>query len=200
MLAVTTRRPVRDTIKLIVRDSDMAGSSPTRNDKLPPDKRELVMIDPDLVTVVEGNSITAPNVLWVELRNVDVLDDHITCAASNAQSFAADNSGVTDTDDTLVATDVERRWACVVIGTFDPGAITRVLDGSLASTCPSLAGRRGCATTLPRCFTLSADEAPFAVDEDCSRSIVSYPLNQPASLALVRNQYWATYSSRLEGV
>ncbi len=55
------------------------------------------MVDPDVVAVAECNGIATPDVLGVELCDVDILDDDIF-SAIDAETFSTKNGLITDTD------------------------------------------------------------------------------------------------------
>jgi hypothetical protein len=49
------------------------------------------MIDPHHVTALQSDSITAPNVLWVQLGDVDVLQDDVA-STHDTKAFAFDDT------------------------------------------------------------------------------------------------------------
>lgn len=58
--------------------------------------------DPDEVRLVEGDGVATPDVLWVKLGDVNVLNDDVLCSVGNAETFAADDTLVANTDEGLV--------------------------------------------------------------------------------------------------
>ena len=58
--------------------------------------------DPDEVRLVEGDGVAAPDVLWVELGDVNVLDDDVLCSVGDAETFATDDTLVANTDEGLI--------------------------------------------------------------------------------------------------
>lgn len=52
----------------------------------------LDVVNPHLVTAIQGDRITAPNVLRVELGNVDVLNDDIAGAICDPETGALDDA------------------------------------------------------------------------------------------------------------
>lgn len=52
----------------------------------------LDMVNPHLVAAVQGDRITAPDVLRVELSNVDVLDDDTAGAICDPETGALDDA------------------------------------------------------------------------------------------------------------
>ena len=183
VLSVTSRRPVCHAIKLVVRDCDVPGSAPSGDDELASSKRELVVVDPDPVAVVQGEEISSPDILRVCVGEVDVLNNDIADAAAKAQALAADDACTADTDNTLVAANVDRRRAGVVIGTAYPGAvIAGVSNPDLAGARPALVGSCPGAAALRGCCALSANKAPFTVDENDTGSVVGDPFNKSTTL------------------
>lgn len=63
------------------------------------------MIDPNQVAIIQGDGITSPDVLGVEIRNLNVLDDDILRPADDAQATALDHAGASGADQTLVTSD-----------------------------------------------------------------------------------------------
>ena len=59
----------------------------------------LDVINPDKVSTVQGDSITAPNVLRVEVCNVNILNNDVAGTADNLQALPLDNSGATRADE-----------------------------------------------------------------------------------------------------
>lgn len=49
------------------------------------------MINPDIVGVGEDNSITSPNILWIEIGDFDILDNDVGYT-SHSQTFSVKNS------------------------------------------------------------------------------------------------------------
>lgn len=56
------------------------------------------VIDPDKVCTVQGDSITTPDVLRVEVRNVNILNDDVAGTADNLQALSFDDSGAAGAD------------------------------------------------------------------------------------------------------
>lgn len=83
------------------------------------------MVDPDQIGAGESDSVTSPDVLGVELGDVDVLDNDVCGAVRYTQTLAPDHTCGPNADDGLVAADIDAR---------DTGLIVRDRDGSGAST------------------------------------------------------------------
>lgn len=78
-------------------------------------KPDLDVIDPDHVSAVQGDSITTPNILRVEIRNVHILDDDIVGTADDFQAFPFDDSRATRSDKRLVRLDSDWSDGGVVV-------------------------------------------------------------------------------------
>lgn len=168
VLSVARRRPLRDTVELVVGDGHMAGGAPSRHNHLAADEGELVVVDPDHVGA-------APNVLRVQFGDVDVLDDDVARAAADAEALAHNDAGIAYADDALVAGDVDGVLGRVVVGAVDPGArrIAGILDPGLAFG--GSAGADGCrrvAAALADGDALAFAEVPSLVDHDNTRGVV----------------------------
>ena len=62
----------------------------------------LDVVDPDHVRAGKSNGIAAPDVLRVELGDVNVLDNHILDAVGQPDALALDDTFRTRADDRLV--------------------------------------------------------------------------------------------------
>jgi hypothetical protein len=58
-----------------------------------------------LVCAIESDGVAAPDVLWVQVGDVDVLYNDVGHAVDKAKTFAPDDTFIADTDDSLVASD-----------------------------------------------------------------------------------------------
>lgn len=72
VVAVARGRPIRTTVDKAVRDGHTLGSRSTENNMLTADTGSSNMVDPDHIAVVDSDSITAPNVLRVDIGNSNV--------------------------------------------------------------------------------------------------------------------------------
>ncbi|KAH7491524.1 uncharacterized protein KRP23_445 [Phytophthora ramorum] len=94
-------------------------------------KPNVVQRSRSLVGALHKNSVTAPDHVSVELRDVDVLQDNVVTVQSHA--LAHDDSALADTTDSLVALDVQALESSVVVrqGHFRAvGATTRVVHAT----------------------------------------------------------------------
>lgn len=55
----------------------------------------LDVINPDEVSTVQGDGITTPDVLRVQICNMDVLDDNIAGTTDNLQALSLNDTGAT---------------------------------------------------------------------------------------------------------
>lgn len=97
------------------------------------------MVDPDEVSVVDGDGVSTPDVLGVDIRDSDILDDDVLCATDDAQTLALDDAGAALADQGFVRVDGDAEHAGVVVADADLGGVglvvvaPRVLvDGQLA--------------------------------------------------------------------
>lgn len=66
------------------------------------------VINPDLVGAIERDGITTPDVLGVEISNVDVLDDDVLGTTTHSQTLALDAGLVTHAENGLVRGNINR--------------------------------------------------------------------------------------------
>ena len=94
------------------------------------------MVDPNHIRIVEGDCITAPDILRVQVRDSDVsvivlaifciikgqktvlLDDDIACAADNPKTLAFDHTTGSFTHEAFVGFDSDTQHAGVVTVTL----------------------------------------------------------------------------------
>ena len=72
-------------------------------------------VDPDEVGVVEGDAVSAPDVLWIDLVDAEIVEDHVLVMC-DAQAFAADRGVGRDADDGLVGRYRDGSEAGFVVG------------------------------------------------------------------------------------
>lgn len=80
------------------------------------DSSYLDVVDPDHVSVIQGDGITTPDVVRVEVGDVDVLDDDVLCARDNSQTLALDNTSAAAADQRLVGLDSDAQKTGIVVG------------------------------------------------------------------------------------
>jgi hypothetical protein len=94
------------------------------------------VVNPDEVAAGEGDCVTAPDVLRVQLSNVDIpntvstvqylwgllsniLDDDVLGAVCNPQTFASDDSLTANTNDRLIRSNIDGRDTSFVVRDFN---------------------------------------------------------------------------------
>lgn len=68
----------------------------------------LNVINPHKIRASKGDSVSSPNILWVQLSDVNVLNDDVLVAIGNSETLSSDNTFGTDTDNRFVGADFER--------------------------------------------------------------------------------------------
>ena len=63
------------------------------------------MIDPDIVGIRHADRVASPDILWVEVRDLDVLDDDVRLSLDPDRADG-DHRAVADAEDRLVGRDV----------------------------------------------------------------------------------------------
>ena len=76
----------------------------------------LDMVDPDQVGARDRDGITAPDVLGVDLGEVDVLDDDVLDPVGHVDALALDDTGGALADQGLVGLDLDRVPGSLVVG------------------------------------------------------------------------------------
>ena len=72
------------------------------------------VVDPDQVGVVNGDTVSTPDVLGVDVGDGNVLDDNVSGAANEAQTLTLDHTGRAFTEDGLVRVDGDTEGTGVV--------------------------------------------------------------------------------------
>lgn len=127
-------------VDVAVGDAHTAGGILAQDDVLAADLVGGDVVDPDQVGAGQGDGITTPDVLGVELRDADVLDDDVLYAVGHAETLALDDSGGARAEDGLVRGDLDGAQTSIVVGDSDSGSVGLVVgapvvlvDGLLAS-------------------------------------------------------------------
>jgi hypothetical protein len=107
------------------------------------------VINPDIARSIKSDSITAPNVLRVELANGDVLDDNVGNATSKTQALSKKHATLASTNDGLVALDLDRVESSLVVADINArsaglviGAPVILVNGDLKNIKSALCLRR----------------------------------------------------------
>ena len=85
------------------------------------------MINPDQVTASNSDGISTPDVLRVELSDVNVLNNDVLGSVGHAETLSTNNTLGSNTDDGLVGANVDGA---------DSGLV--VCDGDALDTCSSV--------------------------------------------------------------
>ncbi|CAH0057350.1 unnamed protein product [Clonostachys solani] len=139
VVGVAVGRPAGLSVNLAVGNGHTVAGAGAEHNVLTANQRGGDMIDPDQISVVDGDGITAPDQAGVEVRDVDVLDDDVLRAAHNLQALALYDTRATDTHKRLVAANRDCAHSGLVIGDADLGGVGLVVvapavlvDGLLA--------------------------------------------------------------------
>ena len=135
------------------------------------------MIDPSIGGAVEGDSITAPNVLRVQVSDLEVLKDHVVGTSGDSEAFAQDNTVSANTENGLIARHHEGVLGRFIVGHLgfrcSFGAPVVRVDGKLTrrrSPVGSTSGLRG--------FAFSASEVERLGDDDVQRTLLAKVVGQ----------------------
>lgn len=90
------------------------------------------VVDPDEVGSTEGESISTPDVLVVQVADLDVLDNYVL--ASEGKTLALDDTLGSDTKDSLVGANLDWVLRGLVVGDclLDRSSIARIQQDTLA--------------------------------------------------------------------
>jgi hypothetical protein len=124
VVAVAGSGVVGGTVDVAVGDGHALGGLGTQDDVLTANASSSNVVDPDHVAVVDGDGITTPDVLGVDVSDGDVprklfvkrysqllgskvyvLDDDVASTADDTQTLTLDDTGGTGTQDGLVGGD-----------------------------------------------------------------------------------------------
>lgn len=140
VVSVASSRVVALAVDVAVGDADTARSILAEDNVLAADLVGGNVVDPDQVGSGQGNSITTPDVLRVQLGDPNVLDDNVLHAIGHAQTLALNNTGGARAEDGLVRGDLNRSQTGVVVRNRNcwgvglvVGAPVVLVDGLLAS-------------------------------------------------------------------
>lgn len=87
VVSVTSGRVIRDTVDVVVGESDTVGSERTKNDVLTGDVVSGNVINPDHISIVDSNSVTSPDVLRVDLFDLDVSESRVSMNLARLTSY-----------------------------------------------------------------------------------------------------------------
>lgn len=139
MVAIAGSRPRGSTVDLTIRDSDTLVGVVAKNNMLSADQRGSDMINPDQISVIQRNSITAPDVLRVKIGDVNILDNNILRTPSNVKTLALDDTLTINTNKRLIRLDNNRIKSSLVVLNGRLGSVGLIIiapvvlvDGKLA--------------------------------------------------------------------
>jgi hypothetical protein len=130
------------------------------------------MVDPNEISIVEGNGVSTPDILRVDISNRDVLDDDILGTANNPQTLTLDDTGAALADQGLVGVHSDTKNTSIIIanpGLSHTGLVViapRVLvNGELAFGAGTPGGAAG-----------SSGGSFSAAEVEASKSLLAYPV------------------------
>lgn len=68
----------------------------------------LDVVDPYQVRTVQSDGVSSPDILGIQLRDVDVLDDDVAGSSLHIKSLSLDDTARADSDERLVGFDNDR--------------------------------------------------------------------------------------------
>lgn len=174
VVSVAGGGPLALAVDVAVGDAHAARGVLAQDDVLAGDLVGSDVVDPDQVGPGEGDGVTSPDVLGVQLRDADVLDDDVLHAVGHAQTLALDDSGGAGAEDGLVRGDLDGAQAGLVVGDRDGGRVGLVVgapvvlvDGLLASGASSPGSTSG----LGCCALSSGEVEGLGQNDDASLGV-----------------------------
>jgi hypothetical protein len=141
VIAVACGRPRCGTIKLVVRDSNSVACVIAKHNVLATNKRRGNMVNPNKIGVIEGNSIAAPDLLRVKVRDMNVLDNNILNTLCDIKALALDNPLASYADETLVRSYENGIQCSIVILDTDLGRVRLIVGTPVILIDGKLTGR-----------------------------------------------------------
>lgn len=139
MVRVAVGGPLAVAVELVVGDADAVAGLFAEDKMLSADERGGDVVDPDKIGVIDGEGITTPDGVRVEVGNVDVLDDDVLGAAHDTETLAFDEALATNTDEGLVGSNGDTENTSLVVLDGGGGGVGLVVlapvvlvDGGLA--------------------------------------------------------------------
>lgn len=174
VVSVASGGPLALAVDVAVSDRDTAGRILAQDDVLTGDLVGGDVVDPDQVSAGQGDGITTPDVLGVQLGDTDVLDDDVLHAVGHAQTLALDDSRGARAEDGLVRGDLDGVQTGLVVSDRDGGSVGLVVgapvvlvDGLLASGACSPGSTSG----LGSGALGSGEVEGLGQDDDASRGV-----------------------------
>ena len=85
------------------------------------------MINPDVVSLVESDAIATPDVLLIDIRDLDVLEDNVLSTVNDAETFALDYALGTLSNEGLVRCNVDTKSTSLVVRNRADGRSVRLV-------------------------------------------------------------------------
>lgn len=167
LVTVACSRPLALTVDVVVSDGNSVGSAGSEDNVLTPNVRGSNMVNPNKIRAVDLDSITTPNVLRVQLGDVDVLNDDVL-STLDVKTLALDNTIGTDTHDRLIRVDDNGVESSLIVGNVDLGGVGLVVVAPVILVDSLLTTGTGAprSTALLGCGSLGSGEVEFLVEED----------------------------------
>lgn len=153
------------------------------------------MVDPNLIRSIKSDRITTPDVLRVQLSDVDVLNNDIADTVLQSQTLAPNDTLAAHTDDGLVGRHIDALNGSLVVCASGSGITTApvgVVDRVLAATTAGVGG--GNAALAVGTLALGAKVVELFVDQNNSRGAIGQPRGQLGSIARGSSNCVATTS------
>lgn len=128
------------------------------------------------LTAVDGDGITSPDILRVDIREANVLNDDVLCVANNADTLALDDTLGTLADQTLVGSNGHtKHTSLVVCDALDDGGIGLVVGAPVVLVDGNLAGGSsapGSASGGSDCTFSASEVKSLGKDDDTSGGVL----------------------------
>lgn len=173
-MSVTSSRPLALAVDVVVGDRDSVIRVGAKDDVLSADVGGRDMIDPNKISAIKGNSVSAPNILRVQFSNMDVLNNNIL-GSLDIKTLALDDTIRTNTNDRLIRVDDNRVQARLIVANIDLGGIRLIVVTPIILVDSRLAARArtpGRTALLGR-SALGTGKVELLVEQDDARGRVA---------------------------
>lgn len=153
------------------------------------------MVDPNLIRAIKGDRITTPDVLRVQLSDVNVLNNDIADTILQSQTLAPNDTRAANANDGLVRRHIDALDGSLVVSASGGGITTApvgVVDRVLAATTAGVGG--GDAALAVGTLALGAKVVELFVDQNHSRGAIGQPGGQLGSVTRGSSSSVATTS------
>lgn len=130
----------------------------------------LDVIDPDHITAIESDGITTPDVLRVELGDVNVLDDNVAGTIGDIEAFALDNAFGAGSNQSLIRSNDDGIKSRLVVSNRSQGRVGLVVSAPVVLVDGRLAGRVGAPWGTTGAGDSGTREVEFLVQQDDPRA------------------------------